>query len=48
MENVQMLIAPELQWIPLELCIPLHKPNHCLPSLSFPPSPHDAKMNVSL
>ena len=27
MENVQTLIAPKLQWIPLELCIFLQKPN---------------------
>lgn len=39
MENVQTLIAPKLQWIPLELCILLYKPNRCP---SFPPSlpPH--------
>lgn len=35
MENVQTLIAPKLQWIPLELCIFLQKPNH---RPSFPAS----------
>lgn len=37
-ENVQTLITPKLQWIPLELCILLYKPN-CCPSfpLSLPP-----------
>lgn len=39
MENVQTLIAPKLQWIPLELCILLQKPSH---GPSFPASlpPH--------